>query len=171
MEKPLVTPHLIIREITLADDQFILKLLNMPSWLKFIGDRNIHTVTDARRYIRTGPLRSYEENGFGAWVVVSKATLRPAGMCGFFKRAYLDVPDLGFAFLPEYEGKGYAREAVTACLDYARTSLGLQSLLAITLPHNDRCISLLERTGFRFLKTIAPQNDESLSLYELKQLF
>lgn len=171
MDIPIITQRLIIRAITLEDDNFIVKLLNMPSWLQFIGDRNVRTAADARQYIRSGPLRSYDENGFGAWVVMSKETLEPVGMCGFFKRAYLDRPDLGFAFLPEYEGRGYAKEAVSASLDYARLKLNLHSLLAITLPRNERSVKLLERAGFRFLKSIKPPDAEPLALYELKQLF
>ncbi|WP_295129059.1 GNAT family N-acetyltransferase [uncultured Chitinophaga sp.] len=171
MEKPLITQRLIIRKITLDDDLFILKLLNMPSWIKYIGDRNIKTVPDARQYIKTGPLRSYEENGFGAWVVMLKSNFQPVGMCGLFKRAYLDRPDLGFAFLAAHEGQGYGLEAVTACLDYARKTLAFNSLLAITLTHNNRSVKLLERSGFRFLKMITPPDDEELALYELKQQF
>lgn len=164
----LETQRLIIRDITLDDDLFILSLLNTPSWLKFIGDRNIKTVPDARHYIRTGPLRNYEQSGYGAWIVALKTTKEPVGMCGLFKRAYLDRPDIGFAFLPEHERKGYAMESVQASLQYAKKQLGFQSLLAITLSHNERSVKLLERNGFRFLKMIRPSNEEELALYELK---
>ncbi|MCK7556597.1 GNAT family N-acetyltransferase [Chitinophaga sedimenti] len=110
MDIPIITQRLIIRAITLEDDNFIVKLLNMPSWLQFIGDRNVRTAADARQYIRSGPLRSYDENGFGAWVVMSKETLEPVGMCGFFKRAYLDRPDLGFAFYRNTRGGDMQRK-------------------------------------------------------------
>jgi RimJ/RimL family protein N-acetyltransferase len=95
------TPRLALRTFAAADDEFIMRLLNTPSWLQYIGDRNIRTLADAQRYIMNNLLKLYAEQGYGAWVVVLKETGAPIGICGLFKRKYLDQPDLGFAFLPE----------------------------------------------------------------------
>jgi len=145
----LETPRLVLREFTHEDDAFVLRLLNEPSWLRFIGDRGVRTLPDARRYLDDGPRRSYARNGFGLWCVVPKGGDAPVGMCGLIRRDTLPDVDVGFAFLPEAWGRGYARESAAAVLDHARDVLGLRRVLAITDPENAASIRVLERVGMR----------------------
>src|SRR4051812_38489649 len=94
--------RLLLREFNLeADAQFALLLLNQPSFLRFIGDKNVRSLEAARQYILNGPVASYERNGFGLYVVELKDTHVPIGMCGLIKREELPHPDIGFAFLPD----------------------------------------------------------------------
>jgi ribosomal-protein-alanine N-acetyltransferase len=99
--------NLDIRRFNLNDDAFILELLNTPAWKQFIGDRNINTREDAVSYILNGPLASYDNYGYGAWLVILKDIQQPIGMCGLFKRDYLDKPDLGFAFYPGLKARAW----------------------------------------------------------------
>jgi len=145
----LETPRLVLREFTHEDDAFVLRLLNEPSWLRFIGDRGVRTLPDARRYLDDGPRRSYARNGFGLWCVVPKGGDAPVGMCGLLRRDTLADVDVGFAFLPEAWGRGYAMEAASAVLAHARDALGLRRVLAITDPENAASIRVLERIGMR----------------------
>ncbi|TWF33829.1 RimJ/RimL family protein N-acetyltransferase [Chitinophaga polysaccharea] len=162
------TPRLQLRTFAASDDKFILELLNTPSWLQYIGDRQIRTLADAQRYIMNNLLRLYAEQGYGAWVVVLKETNAPIGICGLFKRKYLDQPDLGFAFLPEAEGKGYAYEAAAATLEYTRNELALPYLFAITQQDNHRSVRLLTRSGFTLQGTILPPGEaEELMLFNI----
>jgi RimJ/RimL family protein N-acetyltransferase len=163
------TTRLQLRTFAASDDEFIFELLNTPSWLQYIGDRQIHTLADAQRYIMNNLLRVYAEQGYGALVVVLKETGKPIGMCGLFKRKYLEVPDLGFAFLPEVEGKGLAYEATMAILDYTKNELALPRLLAITQQDNQRSINLLKRSGFIQQGTIQPPGEpEDLVLFDIE---
>src|SRR5690349_18580516 len=100
----LETDRLVLRQLSTDDDAFILELLNDPGWLRFIGDRGVRTLEDARRYILSGPVDMYERLGFGLYAVELKAGGSPIGMCGLLKRATLPEVDLGFAFLPRYAG-------------------------------------------------------------------
>lgn len=160
--------RLLIAPFTPADADFIVTLLNSPGWLQYIGDRNVHSAKDAMRYLEEGPLKSYRENGFGLLRVSLKENGQPMGMCGLLKRPELDTPDVGFAFLPEFEGKGYASEAVSAVLDHARTVLRLPRLAAIVQPDNERSIRLLKKHGFVFEKQIIyGPKQEALDLYRL----
>src|SRR5688572_10804905 len=93
----LTTDRLILRELTLDDAEFILGLVNEPSWLRFIGDRGVRTLDDARAYISNGPMKSYERNGFGLYLTALKGAGTPIGMCGLIKRDGLDDVDVGFA--------------------------------------------------------------------------
>ncbi|SKD09393.1 Protein N-acetyltransferase, RimJ/RimL family [Chitinophaga ginsengisegetis] len=163
------TPRLQVRTFAATDDAFVLELLNTPSWLQYIGDRQIRTLADAQRYIMNNLLRLYAEQGYGAWVVVLKETGKPTGICGLFKRKYLEQPDLGFAFLPAYEGLGYAYEAATATIEYSRQQLPFSRLFAITQQDNHRSVRLLERSGFTLQGTILPPGEvEELMLFDLE---
>lgn len=152
--KILETERLLLRQFATDDAPFILELVNDPSWLRFIGERGVRTLDQARSYISQGPVASYTQHGFGLYRVSRKTDGVPIGLCGLLKRADLDDVDLGFAFLPQYGGQGYAREAATGTLAYARSRLGLNRIVAVTHPENIRSIQLLEKLGFRFERMI-----------------
>lgn len=148
--KVLETDRLTLRRLTVDDAEFILQLLNEPSFLEFIGDRGVRTVDDAGRYILQGPIASYERFGFGLYLTEVKATRAPIGICGLLKRETFEHPDIGFALRPPFWRQGYAFESAAAVLAYGKDVLGLDRILAITSPHNEPSIKLLEKLGFRF---------------------
>ena len=157
------TPRLFLRQLTVDDAEFILTLLNEPSFLRYIGDKKVRNVEDARQYILNGPAASYERNGFGLYAVELKESHTPIGICGLLKREELPDPDIGFALLPDYWNKGFAFEAASAVLEDARQKL--DRILAITTPHNDASIALLDRLGFDFDRFIRMPDGEELKLF------
>jgi len=160
------TNRLLIRQFELADAGFILQLLNTPGWLKYIGERNVKTEEDAKAYLLNGPIKSYADIGFGISLVILKEGGIPIGACGLLKRDYLEDPDIGFAFLPEYIGFGYGYESAAAIMSYANDELKLNSVLAFTVPFNEVSIKLLEKLGFHFEKTFTmPGEEEELLLF------
>jgi RimJ/RimL family protein N-acetyltransferase len=146
----LETERLLLRPLTTDDAPFILTLLNEPSFLRFIGDKKVRNLEDARQYILTGPMASYQRHGLGLLAVELKASQTPIGMCGLLKREELPEPDIGFAYLPDFWGQGFAFEAAKAVMNDARESLKLNRVLAIVNPDNDASIKLLERLGLKF---------------------
>lgn len=162
------TPRLTIREFSAGDAPFILELVNTPSWLKYIGDRNIRSVEDAEKYLVNGPMKSYLKNGFGLSLVSLKEGNLPVGMCGLIRRDNLEDVDIGFAFLPAHERKGYGLESAQAMLAYAE-SAGLKRVVAITLPENEPSIMLLKKLDMRFEKMIRFANeDKELMLFSIE---
>ena len=159
--------NLNMRRFNLNDDAFIFELLNTPAWKQFIGDRNINSREDAVNYILNGPLTSYNKYGYGAWLVTLKDTQQPIGMCGLFKRDYLDKPDLGFAYLPGFEGRGLAYEASIASLTHVQENYDLDALYATTTADNLRSQRLLERCGFTRAGLVTTPESETLLLYKL----
>jgi len=143
------TARLILRPLTLADAPFILRLVTQASWRQFIGDKGVHDVDSAERYLREGPMAMQTQHGFALQLVALRAGGTPIGVCGLLKRDSLPDPDLGFALLDEYAGHGYAFEAARAVIDDAETRLGVGRLLAIATPDNARSAALLARLGFR----------------------
>jgi len=161
------TKRLIIREATESDASFIKVLLNSPNWLEFIGDRNVNTEDDAKKYINNALIKSYHTNGYGLFLVALKEDNKLIGMSGFVKRDYLSHPDIGFAMLPEYEGNGYAFEAAKAVLDYGQNVLKISKIYAITDEGNIKSQNLLKKIGLQQNGGIVPPNsDEELIIYE-----
>ena len=144
------TERLTLRRLELGDAEFILGLLNDPSFLRFIGDKGVRTLDDAREYISNGPVASYERFGFGLYLTERKEDRVPIGICGLLKRESLEDVDVGFAFLPQFWSKGYAFESASAVMAYGRNVLGLTRIVAVTSPDNDASIRLLEKLGLKF---------------------
>jgi RimJ/RimL family protein N-acetyltransferase len=147
------TPRVDLRELSLDDADYILELLNEPAFIRFIGDKGVRNLSDARDYLTQGPIESYVRNGFGLYA----ACLRdgtPMGMCGLVKREGLDDPDIGFAFLSRYWSKGYAVESAGAVLAYGVEELRLPRIVAIASPDNWSSIAVLEKIGFKFERMI-----------------
>jgi RimJ/RimL family protein N-acetyltransferase len=156
----LSTQRLELKQLGASDAPFMLELLNDPAFIANIGDRGVRNVEDAARYIQDRMIPSYAQNGFGLYVVELRATGVAVGICGLVKRDYLDDADIGFAFLPQFLGQGYALESATAVRAHAFEVLRLPRLLAITSPHNTRSMHLLEKIGMRFEQMIMPPGEE-----------
>ena len=156
----LETERLVLSHLSPETDvEFILQLLNEPSFIRYIGDKNVRTREDARAYLVDGPVRSYEQNGFGLYKVEVKESWQPIGISGLIRRDILPDPDIGFAFLPKYWNKGYAFESAASVMQYARDVLQLDRVLAITTPDNEASGKLLGKLGLRFDRLIKLSED------------
>lgn len=153
------TRRLSLRELSVDDAAFVLRLLNEPSFIRYIGDRGVRSVTDACKYILDGPVSSYERHGFGLFLIELKNAGVPIGICGLLKREFLDDVDIGFALLPEFRSQGYAFEAASAVIERARAD-GFKKILAITSQDNEASIGLLFKLGFRFERLARVYADE-----------
>jgi RimJ/RimL family protein N-acetyltransferase len=159
MKYILETERLALRELNESDASFIIELLNSDGWLKYIGDRNVKAEDQARDYLNNGPIKSYQDHGYGLYLVEIKNEKIPIGMCGIIKRDTLELPDIGYAFLPKYMGQGYAFEIAQQTLVYAKEHLKIDEIFAITVRENKSSIKLLEKLGFSFQKLIDAPND------------
>jgi RimJ/RimL family protein N-acetyltransferase len=156
----LETERLTLRQMTTKDAEFILGLLNEPSFIQNIGDRKVRTVEDACSYILNGPVKSYEKNGFGLYLVVLKETHESIGMCGLIKRDGLEDVDIGYALLPKFWSRGYAVEAARAVKEYAKDAIGLKQIVAIVDPANEDSIRVLEKIGLHYEKMVRLSADD-----------
>lgn len=159
------TERLILRRYRLDDAPAMLAQLNEPSFHRFIGDRGVRTVDEARAYIEARHLNSYAKNGFGMFLAQLKDGT-PIGSCGLVRRDGLDDVDIGYALRPAFWGQGYALEAAKAVMAMAQGEFGLTRLVAITAQDNASSCSLLEKLGFSFERLIIlPGGDEEIRLY------
>jgi len=159
------TATLRVRHLKAEDAPFILELLNDAAFLLNIGDRNVRTLEEARKYIETGPVASYERYGFGLDRVELKASSVPIGLCGLLRRDSHPDVEIGFAFLPGFRGKGYGLEAASAVMQWGIHSLGLKRIVALTALENHSSIKLLGKLGFRLEKEIVRFTDRESKLF------
>lgn len=160
------TDRLALSKLTAEDAPFILELLNDQAFLKYIGDRKVRTLEEARMYILKGPIKSYRKHGFGLYLTTLKKYGTPIGICGLLKRDNLDDADIGFAFLPEFRRQGFGYEAASATLQYGRDQLGLKRIVAITQANNKGSIRLLEKLEMQYQRIITlSENEPELQLY------
>lgn len=164
--KVMETERLILRHLSTQDSAFILELVNEPSWLRFIGDKGVRNLEDARNYILTGPMEMYSRLGFGLYLVERKNGSIPIGICGLIKRDSLEDIDIGFAFLASFQSQGYGFEAASATMEYAIQQLKLKRIVAITSKDNLGSSRLLEKIGMKFDGfVVLPPDTEELKLF------
>lgn len=162
----LETERVILRRLSVDDADFILNLLNQPSFIRYIGDRKVRSLADACSYIETKFIESYTRYGFGLYLVALKKNGAAIGICGLVKREALAYADIGFAFLPEYWSQGYAFESASAVFDYAKNVLGCKRILAITTKDNEASYKVLAKIGFKYERMIKlPDNGDELKLF------
>ena len=166
--KSFETERLILKPTTINDSGFILELMNTPKWIKNVGDRNVKTLRDAQKYIESKMLPQLEKLGYSNYTVTRKKDNQKIGVCGLYDREGLEGIDIGFAFLPEYEKKGYAFESANKIKEIAKSEFDLSIINAITIKENKSSIRLLDKLGFKFEKIVKiPDDDEELFLYKL----
>lgn len=157
--KDIASERLISRELNIDDAPFILELLNEPTWLQFIGDKGVRNLADAKSYIMNGPHKMYRKSAIGLLCVVLQESNTPIGLCGLIKRDTLADIDIGFAFLERFGRNGYAYEAASTTMEYARDILKLSRVVAITNPDNQRSIKLLNKIGLHFERMVKLADD------------
>jgi ribosomal-protein-alanine N-acetyltransferase len=140
--------------LTLADAELMLRLLNEASFIQNIGDRGIRSLVQAEQYLQDGPMRSYQQHGFGMYRLMRKADGVDVGLAGLVYREYLGIPDVGYALLPEFCGQGYASEAALAVFHYGKTVLKLPEIVGIVAPDNLASKKILEKAGLVTRKQI-----------------
>lgn len=168
--KTFETDRLIIRPTSLEDATFLLKLMNTKSWIQYIGDRNIYTITQAEEYIKRKVFPQLEKLGYSNYTIIKKDDEQKVGTCGLYNREGLEGIDIGFALLPEYEKLGFAYEAANRIKDAAFNEFGIKELSAITNKENKSSQILLKKLGLKKngVKKL-PKSDEELLLYRVEK--
>jgi [ribosomal protein S5]-alanine N-acetyltransferase len=143
------TARLRLRWLQQEDAAFVLELLTDAQFRANVGDRGVHDLPSARRYIEDSPGASYRRFGFGLYAVELKADGVTVGLCGLLRRDSHPDVEIGFAMLPRARHLGYTFEAAAATVQFAFAELGLKRIVAITATHNDISMHLLERLGMQ----------------------
>ena len=164
--RTLQTERLTLGPVTVDDAGIMLAIWNDPAFIRNVSDKGIRTLSEAREAIVAGPEQTFAEHGYGPYCLALKSDAARIGICGLFKRDYLEHPDIGFALLPDWVGQGYAREAAEEIIRHAREDLGLNKLHAIVSPANDASVGLIRRLGLTYERDLElPDSDDAAALY------
>ena len=105
--------------------------------------------------------------GYSNYTILRKADGVKLGSCGLYDREGLEGIDIGFALLPQFEGKGYGFEAARRIREAAHQTFGIKELRGITSKENLASQALLKKLGFSQVGTIQLPNDsEDLILFK-----
>jgi len=165
----LETKRLSLRWLTLDDAELMLAVWNDPTFIRYVGDRQIRTIEAARVALEEGALKLFSDYGYGPFRVALISDDTPVGVCGLFRRLGLDEPDIGFAILPGHWRKGLAYEAASAVVSHAKDDLHLARLIAIVSPENAASVALIEKLGLQFERMHRlPGGDDAVAIYGTK---
>ena len=162
------TPRLKLQRIGEGDAPLLLAIWNDPSFIHYVSDRGIRTLEQAREAIVDGPMRMYETFGYGPYRMVRKSDSEDIGICGLFRRRFLDDPDVGYAVLPGFRGEGYASEGARQVLVIAGVAFGLPRVKALISPKNAASIQVVEKLGFRFERRCEVDDKDDTLLYNFE---
>lgn len=164
------TERLILKPSSGDDAEFIVELFNSPKWLKYVGDRNIKSIEDAKEYIERKMLPQLHRLGFANYTLIRKSDQIKIGICGLYDREGVEGLDIGFAFLPEFEGNGYGFESAEKLKQLAFQEFGITEISSITTFDNIASQKLLEKLGFLLVGTTKiPDDEEELLLYKISK--
>lgn len=170
MYKEFETERVRIKPTSERDAEFIYELMNTPKFIQYIGDREISSATSAKDYIKTKMLPQLQRLGYSNYTIFQKSDNTKIGTCGLYDREGLDGIDIGFAFLPQYEGRGLAYEAANRLKKAAFEEFEIEEIKAITSKENISSQRLLEKLGLEMAGFISlPDDDEELLLYKIQK--
>ena len=168
--KPYESERLILSQTDLDDAEVVLAVMNTPKWIQFIGDRNVRSIEEAKAYIEAKYLPQLHRLGYSNFTLIRKSDGVNMGFCGLYDREGVEGLDIGFALLPEHEGKGYAYEASRELLDRALGEWEISVVSAITTKDNTASQRLLEKLGLNRIGFITlPKDTEELLLYRIQR--
>ena len=151
MKVILETPRLILRQFTQADAPLILQLNSNAEIVKYLHEPILKTAAAAQNILTNIILPQYKNN-FGRWAVHTKSGKEFIGWCGLKHRPELDEIDLGYRFMQQFWGKGYATEAAQHTLLYGLSNLGLDIIIGRAHIENTASLKVLEKIGMQFVK-------------------
>lgn len=164
------TERLLIRPTLEQDAELIYQLMNTPKFIKYVGDREINSIEDAKKYIQVKILPQLHTLGYSSYSLITKVGSEKIGICGLYNRDGMDGIDIGFGLLPKHEGLGYAYEASHRVMKAAFEEFGIKELKAITSKENISSQRLLEKLGLEIEGiTKLPNEDHEVILYVKKE--
>ena len=138
-------------------------------WIKYIGDKNINSIDDAKVYVNTKIVPQQKSHGYSVYTLIKKIDKVKIGTCGLYDRDGIEGFDLGFAILPKYENMGYGFESAKKLINISFKEFSLDSLSAITTKDNMSSIKLIKKLGFKFIRIVKlPNNEKEFQLYKIK---
>jgi len=161
-----------LRKLAQKDIDNIFLLDSNPEVMKYVGVPPVTNKQESAKMINN-ILNQYEKNGTGRLAVIEKESNQFIGWSGIkllteevngFKNVY----ELGYRFLPEFWGKGYATESAIASLDLGFNQLNTDKIYAYADVGNESSNRILTKLGFENKGTFLDKGD-ICNWYELEK--
>lgn len=154
MKVILETDRLLLREYVEDDAEAFFKLNTNPKVLRFVPDKALVNIDQARQILIDHPIADYREHGFGRGACILKSTGEQIGFAGLKYLEELGDVDVAYRLLPAYWGRGLATEAAIASVRYGFADLGLKRIIGLAMPENIASLRVLEKAGLCYTETV-----------------
>ena len=162
---PIETARLLIRQFTLDDAEAYWPLVSSPEILRYLGEPALTSIREVRELIEARPLQDYRLQGYGRMACIDKSSGRMLGFSGLKYLAALNETDIGYRFIPEAWGKGYATESATAIITRQATEFDLHRIIGLVEPENEGSVNVLKKLGLGFERRLVDPAHAGLDLY------
>ena len=146
----LSTTRLELRPVQIGNVELFHELCADTHVRHFLFDERVISVEEARAIVEQS-VRSFEERGYGLWLVFSRESAKLIGFGGLLQSSD-ESPNLIYGVHPDFWGNGFATEAAKALLDFAFDTLGLDSVKADVDEPNVMSVRILEKLGMRQIR-------------------
>jgi ribosomal-protein-alanine N-acetyltransferase len=154
MKVILETDRLLLREYVEEDAEAFFKLNSDPEVLRFVPDKRLLNVEQARQILIDHPIADYRKYGFGRGACILKSMGEQIGFAGLKYLEELGEVDLAYRLMPTHWGSGLATEIALASVRYGFADLGLKRIVGLVMPENIASVRVLEKTGLRYAETV-----------------
>jgi len=154
MKVILETDRLLLREYVEDDAESFFKLNTDPEVVRFVPDKPLLNVEQARQTLIDHPIADYRRYGFGRGACILKSTGEQIGLAGLKYLDELGEVDVAYRLLPAHWGQGLATEVALASVRYGFADLGLKRIIGLVMPKNIASVRVLEKTGLRYSGTV-----------------
>ena len=151
----LETDRLLLREFVEEDAEAFFKLNSDPEVFRFVPDKRLLNVEQARQILIDHPIADYRKYGFGRGACILKSTGEQIGFAGLKYLEELGEVDVAYRLLPKYWGQGFATEAAFASVRFGFADLDLKRILGLVMPENIASVQVLEKTGLRYVEELS----------------
>jgi RimJ/RimL family protein N-acetyltransferase len=154
MKVILETDRLLLREFVEEDAQAFFKLNTDPQVIRFVPDKPLLSVEQARQILLDHPIADYRNHGFGRGACILKSTGEQIGFAGLKYLEELGEVDVAYRLLPTHWGQGFATEAALASVRFGFAQLRLEQIIGLVMPENIASARVLEKTGLRYVEKV-----------------
>ena len=155
MKVILETDRLLLREYVEDDAEVFFELNSNPEVLRFVPDKALLNIEQARQLLIDHPISDYRKHGFGRGACILKSTGEQIGFAGLKYLQELGEVDVAYRFLPNFWGQGLATEVAIASVRHGFAELGLKQTIGLAMPDNIASVRVLEKTGLRYVETVS----------------
>ena len=150
------TPRLILRPFSVSDDIAMFRLDSDPLVHTYLGNKTVNDIAESREIIAS-VMRQYVDLGIGRWAATLRSSGEVIGWSGLkLMPESAENPagyyDVGYRFMPQYWGNGFATESAQAALCHGFRTMGLTEIVGTAHNENIASRKVLEKCGLRYVK-------------------